>query len=535
MNDNWKIKDLIDLEYFIGRRYGDDDRDREPETLEFDRNVYLSFVEAQPPADEPRYRRRLIRHWLERRREYEKTGGREAVLLPGDIFSDTMRITRVLIAVVAIVFGAGLTWSLLTYTGRAPVNVFTCLWVLVVPQLLLLLFLAASAALSRMRVIESFRMVYPVLTAIMTGMLRRTGRFVEKRIDAGTATRIATTYALLGKTRTIYGSVFFWPVFLTAQMTGVFYNAGILSALFLKVAITDLAFGWQTTLQLSPESVLRFVETAAFPWSWLFSPPAAHPTLAQIAGSQMILKDGIFHLATGDLAAWWPFILLTIAFYGLLPRLLLSCAGLVMKYRAIGSIDFNHAACDRLVMRMMMPRVNTAGRRYRPGDPEKKGVKSASPAAAADEGENPPEKSNALVLIPMEIFAHATRNEIQTALADLLGIHPVEVIPVGMDAKEDSRRLREALPEKQEKYQSMRIVVVQEAWQPPIKENTKWIRELRAAAGGTAGMIIALIGKPGHETIFTSPSDGDRHNWEQAVNRLQDPYIRIESLGGNAR
>ncbi len=534
MNDNWKIKDLIDLEYFLGRRYGDDDGGREPETREFDRNAYLSFAEESPPADESSYRRRLIWHWLEKRREYEKTGGREAVLLPGDIFSDTMRIARVLVAVVAMIFGAGLAWSLLTYTGRAPVNVFTCLWVLVVPQLLLLLVLTASAALSRMRIIESFRVVYPVLTAIMTGMLRKTGRFAEKRIDAGTANRIAKTYALLGKTRTIYGSVFFWPVFLTAQMAGVFYNAGILSALFLKVAITDLAFGWQTTLQLSPESVLRFVETAAFPWSWLFSPPAAHPTLGQIAGSQMILKDGIFHLATGDLVAWWPFILLTVAFYGLLPRLLLACAGLVMKYRALASIDFNHAACDRLVMWMMMPRVKTAGRRYRPEKLEEKEGKTPSPATAGEGGSHP-EKSSALVLIPMEIFAHATKNGIQTALADSLGIYPAEVIPVDMDAREDSRRLRQALPEKQDKYQSMRIVVIQEAWQPPIKENTSWIRELRAAAGGTAGMIIALIGKPVHDTIFTSPSDGDRDNWEQAVNRLQDPYIRIESLGGNAR
>ena len=47
-----------------------------------------------------------------------------------------------------------------------------------------------------------------------------------------------------------------------------------------------------------------------------------------------------------------------------------------------------------------------------------------------------------------------------------------------------------------------------------------------------AGMVIALVGKPGRDTVFTPPSNMDRMIWEQAINSLGDPYIRVESFGG---
>jgi hypothetical protein len=250
--------------------------------------------------------------------------------------------------------------------------VFTCLWVLVAPQVLLLLFLLLSAALYKMRIYKIFKTLYPMVTAIVQGTLRKIGHFAEKRIDADKANRIRETYALLGKTKTVYGSVFFWPIFLLSQLFGIFFNIGILGVMFLKVAITDLAFGWQTTLQVAPESVFRFVEMIALPWSWLFSPPIAHPTITQITGSQMILKDGIFHLSTGDLVAWWPFIFLAVFFYAFVPRLILAGAGFYLKRRAIESIDFNHGACDRLVMRMKTPEVDTVSQPYQAKIPRKK-------------------------------------------------------------------------------------------------------------------------------------------------------------------
>jgi hypothetical protein len=332
----------------------------------------------------------------------------------------------------------------------------------------------------------------------------------------------------LGKTKTVYGSVFFWPIFLLSQLFGIFFNAGILGVMFLKVAVTDLAFGWQTTLQVAPESVFRFVEMTAFPWSWLFSPPIAHPTITQITGSQMILEEGIVHLTTADLVAWWPFIFLAVFFYAFVPRLILAGAGLYLKGRAIESIDFNHGECDRLIIRMKTPEVDTVSQPYQAGDAEeKRAVLNHTSAEHEDSAVIP-----AIVLVPEEIFDQFSNARLEKNLYDSLGMQAAAVISVKMDAQNDRDHLRKAFSEKQDKNVSYRTVIVQEAWQPPIKESISWIKSLREAMIDNAGMVIALVGKPGRDTVFTPPSNMDRMIWEQAINSLGDPYIRVESFGG---
>ena len=439
----------------------------------------------------------------------------------------------------AAISGAGLVWSLLSYTGREPVNVFTFLWVLVVPQMGLLLLLVLSIAARKAGAGKAPGIVYPVLAGGLRALLQKTGRLAEKKLDTQKKNRIRDVYFLLGKTRTVYGSVFFWPVFITAQIIGIAFNAGAAGALLVKVTITDLAFGWQTTLRLAPESVHRIVETIALPWSWLFSPPTAHPGLEQIAGSQMTLKDGMLHLATTDLVAWWPFLLLTVLCYGLLPRLLLAASGILMKYRALARLDFSHAACDRLIMRMKTPRLDTGGTPYRPVStrPEASETEIHAPdISGGAAGETTP----AIVVFPEEIaeFAGIGADEapegLEAALRKHLGVHCVAFIAGEMDAREDSRRVREALERIPEKT-TPRIVIVQEAWLPPIRETLSWIRSIRGAAGKSAGIIIALVGKPAAGTFFTHPSETDGNTWEKTIHRMDDPYIRTEMLGEDPR
>jgi hypothetical protein len=63
-------------------------------------------------------------------------------------------------------------------------------------------------------------------------------------------------------------------------------------------------------------------------------------------------------------------------------------------------------------------------------------------------------------------------------------MHAEAVISVEMDSTNDSDHLRKAFSEKQDKNVSYRTVIVQEAWQPPIKESISWIKSLRAATKG---------------------------------------------------
>ncbi|MBW1718378.1 MAG: DUF2868 domain-containing protein [Deltaproteobacteria bacterium] len=114
--------------------------------------------------------------------------------------------------------------------------------------------------------------------------------------------------------RQVYGSLFYWPVFMLAQIFMIGFNLGVLAATLLKVTGADIAFGWQSTVQVSTEWVFELVRAVALPWSWFVPAEIAYPSLSRITGSHMVLKDGIYSLATEDLVSWWPFLCLAVFF-----------------------------------------------------------------------------------------------------------------------------------------------------------------------------------------------------------------------------
>ena len=95
-----------------------------------------------------------------------------------------------------------------------------------------------------------------------------------------------------------YASLFFWPVFLLTQLFAMGFNTGLLAITLFKVASTDIAFGWQSTIQFSAEAIFHFVRVLALPWSWCVSSALAYPSLPEIEGSRIILKDGISYLVS---------------------------------------------------------------------------------------------------------------------------------------------------------------------------------------------------------------------------------------------
>ncbi|PIP38686.1 MAG: hypothetical protein COX19_11375 [Desulfobacterales bacterium CG23_combo_of_CG06-09_8_20_14_all_51_8] len=224
-----------------------------------------------------------------------------------------MGMVRTLAVITAALSGAGLAWSLLSYSGTAPINIFTCVWVLLVPQLALLVILGLSLLVSRAGVAPVFKGFYPLLAALFRRLIMSVKKAGETSLTGGQRLSLQAMAGFVGRQASLYGPVFFWPIFLLAQIFTVFFNLGILCATLLKLAITDLAFGWQSTLHPTPETVYHLIDAFSMPWSFM---PAAHPTLAQIQGSQMILKDGMVHLSTLDIVFWWPFLCHALVWYG---------------------------------------------------------------------------------------------------------------------------------------------------------------------------------------------------------------------------
>ena len=517
----WQVKDFIDLEYFLKQDAEEKPKTATPAAVSSDRERYLIFAKTHTP---PFSRQEIIHYWLNGKREEAGTSSR----LPGNQFAEIFRLVLGFIVFAALISGVSLAWSVLSYQGHDPINIFTCLWVLLIPQTLLLIFLCIMALLRRLGMVNTIHGAYPILTALLRQAMVRLKTTGERALPADQQARIQALYGVMGRQSALYGSIFLWPIFILAQTLMVFFNIGLILATLLKLSITDLAFGWQSTLQPDPGTVHRLIQIIAAPWSWL---PSAAPTTGQIEGSKIILKEGMAHLATSDLVSWWPFLLFALLFYGLLPRLLLLVYGSRRQTRAINRIDFSSSDCDRLIQRMQTPVMAAEGRRYvtqqtPPPAPLPEDTAVANDLNVRDH------LGQAIVLVPEDIDDRCSDYDLEERISDVLGLEVSVRIRSVMTPATDTAELEKILGSIGENRPSTRLIFIQEAWQPPIRETMTWLLALRQTAGKNTGIIVGLVGKPAHGAMFTSPDDTDRVIWEQAVNRLADPFMRVENLGG---
>jgi len=523
----WRATDLIDFEYLLGERAGENPDNTREDT---DRKIYQAFIGNHP---EPVIRKDLFRYWLSRQREgFRQSSGGRAVL-PGEAAAEALGLSRWLAGILGALLGAGLCGSLLAYSGNDPINIFSCLWVMIAPQLVLLMLLGLSSLLRAIGPKKPPGGVYPLLTGIFRRLIKKliTGRY--SGLSAARGERMASITGMIGQSRSIYGAILFRPLFIVGQVFGVFFNIGIIGFLLLRIAITDLAFGWQSTLQPAAETVYRVVDTIALPWSWVAPDAIAHPTLSQIEGSQFVLKESMQGLSTSDLTAWWPFLLFAVICYGLLPRLILLAGSVIRQGRAIHRLSFSHAACDRLLLSMKTPAVTTKSRAYEKADDERSETAAAPFRYGPSASEEMPEDAlkTTIILIPEDIAGKYRQDELEERLRRRLGLGIGARIVCRFDPKADAQAVEETLKGDSGASEN-RLVFIQEAWQPPIQETLSWIVSIRQKAGVESGFIIGLIGKPSAETIFTPPADTDRMVWAHAVAKQGDPYLRVEVLGG---
>ena len=201
-----------------------------------------------------RDRKEVFWAWLEARRsEISET-------LPGEYFLTAWQ----LLVVLSALLGAGLGMSvaaalLLAYTGAEPVNVgwfFACTvgiqWLILLASLLIW-FLRRTTHL-----FENFRPLRNLLSGLLWSLSAALQQLPGEQRQRARA-------RLTGMRRK--GEVFqllVWPLLMISQIFGVFFNVGVLAALLLPLG-RDVAFGWQSTLKASPETVFQLVSSFAAP------------------------------------------------------------------------------------------------------------------------------------------------------------------------------------------------------------------------------------------------------------------------------
>jgi len=523
----WRIKDLIDLEYFLQRDEGEGDESAQKSLLKRDRYIYLNKIMPLEKGDASTPRR-VIRAWLNQRKRMEKPDTETMGLMPGEAFDEGYRLIVFGFLIVGLLSGAGLAFSFLNYRGTEPLNISSYLALFVLTQCLVLLFLMGISLARRVKRVP-FRssIIYTLISRLMTILIMKVKHRTLKTLTGSKRGGLEAVAGLIRGKRQIYGSLFYWPVFILAQIFGVGFNLGVLGATLMKVLGSDVAFGWQSTVQFSAQTVSKLVQAIALPWSWLVSADFAYPTFYQIAGSHMVLKDGIYHLATKDLVSWWPFLCFAVLTYGLLPRLILLVMGAMVQKGALLRINFSHRACQRLLNRMRTPLVSTGGRSVSPDNLRNGDTKAAK--AKASDSQDVLTGKGMIALVPDDIFETFTDDELESVVSKTFGYSIQRRLKFGEDDEGDKRVLHE-LSSMKRGNAAANLLILQEGWQPPIRENLLFIQDLRKASGETSMIWVGLIGRPKQGAIFTQVKEEEWDVWHQKLKALGDPYLGLERL-----
>jgi len=203
------------------------------------------------------------------------------------------------------VLGLSIAGVAFAFNGSHPVNLFALFGVLV--GLPLLFFITSVLVL--LVPIPGMSKVSRQFSALSPG--RWVGVWLDKAIDAPVFFVSSGSPGELSFSR--------WQMIRFGQWFSVGYFVGVLVLAWLLVVFTDLAFGWSTTLNVQPASVHAWFHFLTIPWrDWL---PIAVPTLDLVEASRFFRLEASVPLERAmQLGGWWPFVMMVIVVYGLVPR-----------------------------------------------------------------------------------------------------------------------------------------------------------------------------------------------------------------------
>lgn len=525
MKKPFRLQDIIDLEYFFHL-----DRGKSPSALHVrDREIALSSsINKGKSPDTP------INAWLAKRHQQEFNSHKRS---PGEIFADMLRVITFTTIVTGVILGAGAGLAFFSYTGQTPVNVFQFLLLFIAPQLLLIALLLCSSAAQKLLPSLQIPTFY---TLFLERGFQRALKWLQRRWqkDLGAYNRnsIAHAFGIVKIQNSRYGSLFYWPIFSLFQAFGLAFNLALLAVTLLKITTSDLAFGWQSTIQLTDTTVFQLIKTLALPWTWLLG-EVSFPGISAIAGSRIILKEGIYSLATADLTSWWPFLVMCLLVYGVTTRGLLLIFGSWMSSLRRKQTPFDSPKCTTLLQRMTQPVVTTQAKREpqtkeTSAEKPKKDDRSPSLSSTPSSLEALQQKQTTLipqtVLVGIDIYDQLTDPEttLATELA-AIGFSPETVQPFQIGYEED-RQLLETVEKRATQHG---ITILLEGWMVPLVSLLSYLNELRAKISPDEIITIALVGRPS-DHLFTPLKKSDFSIWQHKIATLADPYINIFPLAG---
>ncbi|MBC7529954.1 MAG: DUF2868 domain-containing protein [Oligoflexus sp.] len=412
--------------------------------------------------------------------------------------------------VLGIISGSGLIQAMLHYDGTQPVNVIPLVAIYAVLQIVLLLNYIFKAFVYRLfKRIPGGALVYLLREAGSRWMQRRGASLApnlpQKELIKAYTRRLSQLHRPLLQNHA-------WKII---QDFGIACHAASLLTFIALLFFNDYTFGWRTTLQLEPEWLHQITKTLALPFAWLGD--FASPSLELIQKSQFsrfqksFVEEGL-DLGARVTAAWWPFLALIIAVYGLLPRLILWVILEVFIKSDLKNLNFHDFQSAALWARLSEEKAiwtNDGLEQARPPSDQQLYKHSLS------------ETRNCVVLRWRDLpIGEALLNESLKLRFALNSLAFVNARGLATDA--------DALIRILDKYPEAVLIVACDPWELPGEALDK-IRLALRSRNKTKLMLFAPFEE--HEGQALPAKALNKTAWQHAIQAFRDPYLGLLDAG----
>jgi hypothetical protein len=263
------------------------------------------------------------------------------------------------------------------------------------------------------------------------------------------------------------------------QEMGAVFTIGAVIGFFLVLSTSGFGFVWGSTFSLSDSVVMGLTDIVSYPWSSMVPSAMVSGEAIEISRHQ----QGVTRLGTAEIEItrqWWPFLIMSMSVYALLPRVVLWGASKYFYRRTMRSSFVDYPGSERVLARMTSPVVTTQA-----GTPD-----SDELSEMCEVGELGPE----VVLLDWSGALEASNAD---QFIEIKGVPIERTIAAGMGSLSDDaaqgRRITEMKPR--------RLVVVVKAWEPPMADLRDFIASLEGVSRCSI-YLMPLANKPISNEIF---------------------------------
>lgn len=471
---------------------------------------------------------RQLAAWLDRVSvEEDRTKARYA--------TRAVRMVAVALFLLGSAVGSGAAAAAFYYDGRHPINILPVLAVFVaLPVVMLLPFGIAVLPRPWVREWPIVSDVQESLAMMLVGIMSVVTRVLSQPYREALQQAAGRTEAY----RRVYGHMQKWVLLKWSQTFALAFVLGALTWFGYRLVVTDLAFTWSTTLQTEQSEVLyarvqHLTNALAVPWSAFL--PQAQPTAQLIRETHYFrLQEGVLpeHVSPAVLGGWWPFLMMSMVCYGLLPRVLtwVFCA---WRYQRASRWCLLHTpgaleVLDRLNSEMIETRSpateaistqQTAAYVVEPPLLESV-VETVSQAVVINWSAVPVGDARVCQLLSQQ-FALDVQQVFQAGGGNTLEAD-ADIISQVASVIHDTRT--------QTGLRSPQVALLVKAWEPPMLEMVDFLHDLRQAIDdGVRILVVALWmqhgdGRGEAEAVVAT------EQWQRKLVATGDPWLKVRTL-----